>query len=715
MRICSRCKALLAPDARACGADGAPFEDVDQLPLGSKIGAYKIEKLLGEGGMGFVYEATHEVLGRRTAIKFLRPELAGHPQIVLRFLQEAKAVNLINHANIINVYDYGDGADGSVYFVMEYLDGETLDDLMKKRRPMPAPLLLHVFGQIAKALAAAHAKKIVHRDLKPVNVYVIAREDNPYFIKLLDFGIAQLRGDGSVQGLTVAGQVMGTPQYMSPEQITGATVDVRTDVWALGVMLYKAATGKAPFKGESFSELADGILHHPPAKPSLAAPDATIAPALDALVMDCLERDLDKRCGSIEAFIAGLAKVAAAYKLDDKAILAAVRGDAGAISEPLPLMRSEPTRASLAGSMPLYQGAGEASLAGGKRSSGGSKTGVYLAAAIATLALAGGGYALFGRGTATDTAAPAVAPAAPVATTVLTIKQQFAAGDHAGVQKLAEAGLHDALASGDAAQQAQAVDAIAGSSAPAGAPLLYLALKGSPEIRVKAAHALGELALPDGAPKVRAALDDSGDKVRVELAATLYALGDKDSLAILKRAVSDPGLRLTAAVALANAGDDKDAHAVLADIMEGTPEGREQWRRAAAGLWKLGDVKAKRALDAELAQPDALRAVSAATLLARGGDADARAYLVRVAADKDFARRGEASAALAQLGEASALDWATDGLHSTDVEERKLAIAACARLAKHGGDRLASGVAGLATDDPDRGVRLAADAALLAL
>ncbi len=715
MRICSRCKALLAPDARACGADGAPFEEVDQLPLGAKIGAYKIEKLLGEGGMGFVYEATHEVLGRRTAIKFLRPELAGHPQIVLRFLQEAKAVNLINHANIINVYDYGDGADGSVYFVMEFLDGETIDDLMKKRRPMPAPLLLHVFGQIAKALAAAHAKKIVHRDLKPVNVYVITREDNPYFIKLLDFGIAQLRGDGSVQGLTVAGQVMGTPQFMSPEQITGAPVDVRTDVWALGVMLYKAATGKAPFKGESFSELADGILHHPPGKPSVAAPDATIAPALDTLIMQCLERDLDKRCASVDAFIAGLATVAGAYKLDDEAILAAVRGDAGAISEPLPKMRSEPTRASLAGSLPLYQGAGERAPAPSR--STGSKTGMYAAVGLAVVALGGGGYALFGRGKSADaTSPPPIATAtATAAASPSTIKQQFAAGDHGAVQKLAEASLHEALASGDAAQQNQAVDALAGASAPAGAPLLYLALKGSPEIRVKAAHALGELALPDGAPKVRAALDDSGDKVRVELAATLYALGDKDALAILKRAVGDPGVRLTAAVALATAGDDKDAHPVLADIMEGTPAGREQWRRAAAGLWKLGDAKAKSALDAELAQPDAARAVAAAMLLAGGGDAPARAYLVRVAADKDFARRGEASAALAQLGEASALDWATDGLRSTDVEERKLAIAACARLARRGGDKLAGGVAGLATDDPDRGVRLAADAALLAL
>src|SRR3954463_9432154 len=234
MQVCTSCRRLLKSDARNCPTDGAAAELVETLPKDTRLGAYKIDRMLGEGGMGFVYEATHEVLNRRSAIKMLRPELATHEQVVTRFLNEAKAVNLIDHQNIVNVYDYGDSQDGSVYFVMEFLEGETLDDLMRKRQPMQVPLLLHVFGQIAKALAAAHAKQIVHRDLKPANVYIVAREDNPYFIKLLDFGIAQLRGAGAVQGLTVAGMVMGTPQYMSPEQVSGGTVDARSDVWAMG-------------------------------------------------------------------------------------------------------------------------------------------------------------------------------------------------------------------------------------------------------------------------------------------------------------------------------------------------------------------------------------------------------------------------------------------------------------------------------------------------
>src|SRR5512140_3178349 len=136
MRVCTSCKRLLKADARPCPADGAAAETVEMLPKDTRLGSYKIDRVLGEGGMGFVYEATHEVLNRRSAIKMLRPELSKLKDIVTRFLNEAKAVTLIDHQNIVNFYDYGDGLDGSVYFVMEFLEGGTLDDLMHRRRPM---------------------------------------------------------------------------------------------------------------------------------------------------------------------------------------------------------------------------------------------------------------------------------------------------------------------------------------------------------------------------------------------------------------------------------------------------------------------------------------------------------------------------------------------------------------------------------------------------
>ena len=719
MRICSLCKALLPLDARVCPTDNAPGEDVDSLPNGSKLGPYRVEKMLGEGGMGFVYEATHEVLNRRTAIKLLRPELGNNAQVVIRFLQEAKAVNLIDHGNIVNVYDYSDGAEtGLVYFVMEYLEGETLDDLMRKRRPMSPALLLHTYMQVCRALAAAHAKKIVHRDLKPANVYVIAREDNPYFIKLLDFGIAQLRGEGEIKGLTVTGSVMGTPLFMSPEQITGAGVDARTDIWALGVMLYRAATGEYPFKGEGFGELAGQILNNTLPPPSKAAPNAGILPALDAVIMSCLQRKLPDRCPSVDELIAGLNRVKEAYKLDDKTILAEVKADAGVLSEPLPELRSAPTRGSLIASLPQYQGYVAGNDVPRAAPTAKSKAPMAIGAGLVVAGLAVGGYFISHK-KSDATPAPVASVVAAPPTPSKTIKELFTSGDKAGVRTQAEKNLHEAIASGNVQLQGQAVDALDRGLSPAAAPLLYLALKGTPELRVKAARSLGELGLPDSAPKVRAALDDSGDKVRVELAAVLSGLGDKDSLAILKRAVGDPGMRLTAAVALASivppGGDDPAARQVFTDILDATPQGREQWRRAAAGLWKLGDAKGHDALATELTQPDAARAVAAAEIMAKRGDTAAHDYLTRVAADKEFARRGEAAFALARIGDAGALGWVPDGLHSTDAEERKLAIGICARLAQRGGDKSAADIAALATDDSDHGVQLAAAAALLVL
>ncbi|MBA3397184.1 MAG: protein kinase [Deltaproteobacteria bacterium] len=703
-----------------CPADGARADDVETLPKNTRIGAYKIERMLGEGGMGFVYEATHEVLNRRTAIKLLRPELAVHAEVVTRFLNEAKAVNLIDHQHIINVYDYGDGTDGSVYFVMEFLEGETLDDLMRKRRPMQLPLMLHVFAQIAKALAAAHGKQVVHRDLKPANVFVIAREDNPYFIKLLDFGIAQLRGEGAVK-LTVAGSIMGTPQYMSPEQISGANVDARSDVWAFGVMLYRAATGQAPFKGEGFGELAKKILHETPKPADQITP---MPAALAKLIASCLERKIEDRCQTIAEAIAGLERVKKEATLDDDAILSAVKADSGAISEPMPMLRSEPTKGSLAGSSPQYQGAPAAQ----RRATTGVPAGRTTSASrVPTLAIVGGGlaalgivgYLAFGRGASKPDAAPApvaaVVPATsttpPTTPATASIHDLFTAGDHAAVRALAEKHLHDALASGQLQQQGFAVDALARVRSTRTVPLLYLALKAPPDVRVKAARALGELGLPDAAPKVRAALAESGDKIKVELAAVLYRLGDKDARAILKRATEDPGLRLTAALAMAEVNDD-GGRAVLTDILETTPAGRDQWRRAAGGLAKLGDANARKALEGELSQPDATRSVGAADLLARAGDGKARAYLVRVASDKEFSRAGEAATALARLGDREAIGWVDAGLASTDLDERKLALAICGVLADashHGA------IAKLATTDPDLSVRMTADAVLLGL
>jgi HEAT repeat protein/tRNA A-37 threonylcarbamoyl transferase component Bud32 len=687
------------------------------LPKDTRLGAYRIDRMLGEGGMGVVYEATHEVLNRRSAIKMLRPELATYKQIVTRFLNEAKAVNLIDHQNIVNVYDYGDHLDGSIYFVMELLAGGSLDDLMRKRQPMPMSLLLHVFGQIAKALSAAHAKQIVHRDLKPANVYVIAREDNPYFIKLLDFGVAQLRGAGATQGLTVAGMVMGTPQYMSPEQISGGTVDARSDVWAMGVMMYRAATGQAPFQGGKFAEIADEIQHHAP-KP--AGEIVALPAALSRLIMRCLERRVEDRCPSVAELIAGLEQVKQECRLDDDAILAAVRADAGAIAHGVPAPRREPMRKSLAGSVPRDPGAPDQRAF--HPGAGWSRLAIYVAIAAAAGALGSAAHVMLGRGKdpgpQASVSGPMNEPVPPAptglpATQRPTIAGMVAAGDAAGARAHAEQDLREVIASGTLEQQGVVVDALGLARVPAAAPLLYAALDGPVDVRVKAARALGELALPDAATKVRAALDESGGPIRVELAAVLYRLGDKDARAILKRATEDPSMRLTAAIAMAESSDDA-GRAVLAEVLEAMPRGCDPWRRAAGGLLALGDANARKLLESELAQPDATRSVGAAELLARAGDARARELLARDAADQEFAQQGGAAAALARLGDHRALGWVAGGLASADADERKLALSICGLLAA-GATTHARAIAKLATDDPDLRVRMIAEAVLLGL
>jgi len=691
MRVCPTCEMLVSTDAARCPSDGTATRQVESLKRGVRLGAYRIERLLGEGGMALVYEATHEVLNRRTAIKILRPELVTNEQAVARFLNEARAVNLIDHPNIVSVYDFGDVA-GCVYFVMEFLEGQTLDDVMRKRRPMSVPLLLHLFTQVARALAAAHAQRIIHRDLKPANVYVIARGANPYFVKLLDFGIAQVRAPGAGAALTVPGQLMGTPQYMSPEQVTGAAIDRRSDVWALGVMLYRAATGEAPFRGEAFSELADQILHETP-RP--AQEIVSVPETLARLIERCLERRLDERVASVDDVITELDRVKVEAGLDDRAIQIAVSEDAETLSQAVPTRR-DPTRKSIAGSVPRYQGAADLAPRKPLPRPLPAPRALPLAAAGVILVLGGAGYALV---------------RARVAASPPAVATQASVPDVAGARASAALHLRQAVTGGTLQQQGFAVDAIGLARAKPGAPLLYEALRGSPQVLDKAARALGELALPESAAKLRAVLAEAGEPLKVDLSAELYRMGDRDARSILFGALHDPTKRLTAAAALADAGDGA-ARAALADVMASVPAGRESWRRAAAGLIKLGDARARALLESELAQPDATRVVAAAEVLARGGDDRARALLVRVLADPAFPRRGEAAMALARVGDRSALRWVPDGLASTDVGDRMLAVAICGVLSPEAAAHTAA-IAVLASTDPDPRVRMTADAVLL--
>jgi serine/threonine protein kinase len=263
--------------------------------LGTKIGPYRLVRLLGSGGMGEVYEAVHERIARQVAIKILHPDLARDKETASRFLNEARAVNIVRHPGLIQISDHGQLTDGTTYIVMEFLSGETLADYLKRQGGrLPEIQVLYLGRQIAKALAAAHAKRIVHRDLKPANVMLVldAGGSGNIRIKLLDFGIAKVERENQVSGdfvKTKAGVVLGSPLYMSPEQCQGAElVQSPSDVYSFGVMLYHLLSGEPPFVAESTAGVLGKHLFAPP--PPLQSKCPQVSQSVAALVDSMLRK-----------------------------------------------------------------------------------------------------------------------------------------------------------------------------------------------------------------------------------------------------------------------------------------------------------------------------------------------------------------------------------------------------------------------------------------
>ncbi|QDE88108.1 serine/threonine protein kinase [Myxococcus xanthus] len=323
--ICDTCGLAVPADTTVCPRDGTvvlssfdvpPREEpnvvvqsseppppaaVQRDPLiGLKLGEYELRSRIGVGGMGLVYEGIQPLIGKRVAVKVLRPELAHSTEQVERLLAEARAVNAIRHRGIIDIFGFGQVPDGRQYIVMEYLEGQALDAVLTEKNRLPVQEALALLDEVLAALAAAHGAGVVHRDLKPSNIFLVQQPDGSRYVKVLDFGLAK-RGQGPTgrTAQTRTDMVVGTPEYMAPEQARGQEVGPMTDLYALGVVTFEIVTGRLPFVGSSPVDLLMKHVEARPPRPSEFVSD--LPPALDAFILQMLTKDPETRPNSADA------------------------------------------------------------------------------------------------------------------------------------------------------------------------------------------------------------------------------------------------------------------------------------------------------------------------------------------------------------------------------------------------------------------------------
>ncbi|MGD8319979.1 MAG: protein kinase [Gemmatimonadota bacterium] len=265
-------------------------------------GRYKLVRLLGSGAMGAVYVGEHLKIGRQDAIKVLKTALARDPEAVARFTRGARNASAIRHPNVCTVYDFSDTSDGLQFLAMEFVDGESLTDLLEREGPLSVERAVRMTVQAASALEAAHELGIVHRDLKPDNIMVARQRDGSDLVKVVDFDIAKGSAEGEAKGVTRLGFVVGTPEYMSPEQLTGDPLDGRSDIFSLGLVFFRMITGTLPYTSASTQDIMVDRLTKDPLKLGDMAPGTAFPPALQEVLDHALARNREDRCATARDF-----------------------------------------------------------------------------------------------------------------------------------------------------------------------------------------------------------------------------------------------------------------------------------------------------------------------------------------------------------------------------------------------------------------------------
>jgi serine/threonine-protein kinase len=325
-RYCSHCGA----EVKVAGDDG------EDAWIGKVIdGRYRVQARVGTGGMGAVYRVEHVRMGKVAAMKVLHRELAKEDQIVKRFRREVEVVSRLNHPNIVQTFDFGSW-EGLLYLIMEFVKGEDLGAIIKREGPLPVPRAIALGVQICSALDEAHHLGVMHRDLKPENIVCVRRRDEEH-AKVLDFGLAKLRERPGLGEITGAGNLIGTPYYMSPEQVRSEAVDHRTDIYSLGGTLYRVVTGQFPFDGNSPMGIMSKHLTDELVPPSERAPEQQIPPELDRIILRAMARNRDQRYGS-----------AGEMRHDLEALLGIASGDRARSRSPTSAPRSIRSRATAA-------------------------------------------------------------------------------------------------------------------------------------------------------------------------------------------------------------------------------------------------------------------------------------------------------------------------------------------------------------------------------